>query len=667
MTTALLGIIEFEKDPLQFSQLKALTFSWLQDAGGFAAIALLVLIISQAAARDNSRLVRFTPLMKILTGLAFAIYAVYLGINAFGTNARTMTQMLLDGVDRNSATYNYFSQEGLARMRGWLLVVAGALSIVAFLIPFLSDMIRMRWGRIYAIAKLSFKEAVRRRIIWVFLIFLLIFFFPAKWFFQIKQENELRSQIDIIYSAEAYLLLFTALLLASFSIPGDIKNQTIHTIVTKPVERFEILLGRYLGYVGLLTAALFFLTGISLLFISLSNVDPAAVDESMRSRLPKYGRLQFASKKSDFAGIDVGREKVYRKYIAGGEGSSHRGIFLYTDISNLSGQYAVPCEFAFDIYRLTKGEENKGVRTSFNFLAWNHDPLKDEAYIAAMREAFGGYPVNVQPPDARLKDERERTKRDADWKKVGEIAKQFGRYEYRGFPLYDYHTWTIQVPPGFFEGAAQGNAPEQSGTFPDGTPWKDAPVRAQVQVKCDSISQMLGMAGYDLYFLEAEGSFIVNFFKGALGLWCRLCLVIGVAIVCSTYLSGVVSFLIALFLFIMGFFQDFLQSLAYGQNVGGGPLESFARLVRGDVAAAQIDKTPLVTVYLYMDEGFRWIMRRLLNVIPDVDRFDWTKYVAEGFSIRPELIVMNTLFMVAYLLPWFLVGYYLLKTREVAA
>ena len=46
------------------------------------------------------------------------------------------------------------------------------------------------------------------------------------------------------------LLLFPAALLAAFSIPNDIKNQNIYTIVTKPVERFEIVLGRFLGYLG---------------------------------------------------------------------------------------------------------------------------------------------------------------------------------------------------------------------------------------------------------------------------------------------------------------------------------------------------------------------------------------------------------------------------------
>jgi hypothetical protein len=53
--------------------------------------------------------------------------------------------------------------------------------------------------------------------------------------------------------------------------------------------------------------------------------------------------------------------------------------------------------------------------------------------------------------------------------------------------------------------------------------------------------------------------------------------------------------------------------------------------------------------------------------VPDIDRFVWANYVSEGFSIRPELMAVNILFLIGYLLPWFLIGYYLLKTREIAA
>ena len=65
----------------------------------------------------------------------------------------------------------------------------------------------------------------------------------------------------------APLFLLTAGLLGSFSIPNDVKNNSIHTIVTKPVEKFEIVLGRFLGYAALLSIGLFVLASVSLIYV----------------------------------------------------------------------------------------------------------------------------------------------------------------------------------------------------------------------------------------------------------------------------------------------------------------------------------------------------------------------------------------------------------------
>ena len=59
-------------------------------------------------------------------------------------------------------------------------------------------------------------------------------------------------------------------------------------------------------------------------------------------------------------------------------------------------------------------------------------------------------------------------------------------------------------------------------------------------------------------------------------------------------------------------------------------------------------------------------MRAVLHVIPDVDRFDLTPWVAEGFNISGGQIFLNFLLLVGYLLPWGLLGYYLIKWREIA-
>ncbi len=67
------------------------------------------------------------------------------------------------------------------------------------------------------------------------------------------------------------------------------------------------------------------------------------------------------------------------------------------------------------------------------------------------------------------------------------------------------------------------------------------------------------------------------------------------------------------------------------------------------------------------DKVAAWFFRRFQNIIPDVDSFSWGHFVSEGFNINTEYLVVNLLFTVGYLLPWAVLAYYLMKSREVAA
>jgi hypothetical protein len=67
------------------------------------------------------------------------------------------------------------------------------------------------------------------------------------------------------------------------------------------------------------------------------------------------------------------------------------------------------------------------------------------------------------------------------------------------------------------------------------------------------------------------------------------------------------------------------------------------------------------------DESFRWVVRRIFYLFPDIDRFDLTSYVAEGFNISGSQMLLTLLVLVLYLLPWFLLAYYLITWREVAS
>lgn len=653
--TSLLAVVELERDPPGYKDLPRLLTSWLQDAGGFALAGLALWIVyslvrTPASAGSSRPLVSKLMLVNFLLALGLTVFArisVAVIVNAPGYVPPVTTQQTQDGI-----TVPVFRELSSAEKRvEWMIAISGLLAILGIGEPFLRDFFRMRWGRIYAIARLSFIESIRRKVVWVFLIQLAVFLFPARWWFVNNPEDEIRTAITVLNYAMTAEFIFVGLLLSGFSIPQDVRSQTIHTIVTKPVERFEIVLGRFLGFLSLLTIALVSFSGIGLLLISASNVDGAAREKSMKARVPIYGKLGFSSeRRAGFQGISVGREREYRRYIAGGAGATNRAIWQFANVSPsiVDNRDAVPVEFSFDIYRTTKGEEGKGVFLTFNFTTWNYSQTRDKEYQDRISKELGSYPTNVQPTDA------------VGWEKMNAIAEEFGRFEIRNVQHYDYHTDTIYFPPGLLRNLNKSKPTDEE--------LVKSGFNLRTTVRCETESQFVGVAAYDLYILEAEGSFALNFFKGAMGLWARLAIILAISITFSTYLAGVISFLGAAFLFLLGLIQDFIESLARGSNVGGGPFESLTRLVRGDNPTLTYDNpTPTQQAISGVDSGFRWLLQRFLDVIPDIDRFTWTNYVSEGFSIRPEFIVVNMVILAGYLLPWFVVSYYLMKSREIAS
>lgn len=658
-----------EREPFKFSDLwgrNGLLYEWAQAAGGFAAVGLTVYVIVLLTSRvavgeDTNRRSRLLPWILSLAGLAGLLYLTAAGLYVAGrVNAPPEPPAAPSANPYERKPPRPLTQ--LEIYAGDVMAAAGLVSLIGFGLPFLRDLPRLRYRRIWGLAKLSLKEAVRRKVLWVFLAFLLIFLFPPKWFFPIKLEDEVRTNVSVIYWAMTPLLLLTVTLLAAFSIPTDIKTQTIHTIVTKPVERFEIVLGRILGYTILSSAVLAVLSGLSLLLIWASNPSADAQSESFKARVPVYGRLGFynvRSRKADVKGQSVGREWEYRSYIAGGANTAERAVWSYFDGSlpgELKNKPLVPCEFAFDIFRTTKGEENKGVYVTLTFAAhkWGADPTQpDPALKQQYDDAVRDINLNAQPDDPTAAEH---------WKRIDAAAEKFGFYEYRSKEIADYHTFDIKVPGGLFRAALEGQPPEIN---VPGQPAVRAP-RLLVLVKCESRTQFLGVAKNDLYLLASDGSFAWNFLKGSIGLWLRLVVVTAVAVVCSTYLSGVISFLVTIFLFIAGLFQDFVQSLAEGSSVGGGPAESLVRLVENKNLTIPLDQTATAVVANYYDIGFRFGLRVLMYILPDVDRWNWSNYVAEGFNIDGTDMILSTIVLLGYLLPWAVLGYYLMKSREIA-
>src|SRR5262249_45997174 len=207
-------------------------------------------------------------------------------------------------------------------------------------------------------------------IIWVALIIPVIYLY-SDWYLNPSEfKNQLAQRVKVVYFALTVLFVVSALLLGSFNIPTDVKNQTIHTIVTKPVERYEIVLGRFVGYALLRLVELAALTALSLFYV-VRGLNPEAIQESYHARVPLFAKDQrFYGTK----GESVGREWGYRQYFGGinpqGGGPKQYAMWSFPPLPGALADRSEPVrlEYSFDIFRTTKGDEKvQGVKCTFTF------------------------------------------------------------------------------------------------------------------------------------------------------------------------------------------------------------------------------------------------------------------------------------------------------------
>ena len=127
----------------------------------------------------------------------------------------------------------------------------------------------------FVITKLTFREAARRKIlIAAFLLGLAFLTVYGIGFYYVNQElgetvgrnplenNEVRNFLFMagMYAVN-FLVVIMAVLTSVVTISGEISSGTIQTLVAKPVQRWEIVLGKWLGFAVMLTLYLLFMAG----------------------------------------------------------------------------------------------------------------------------------------------------------------------------------------------------------------------------------------------------------------------------------------------------------------------------------------------------------------------------------------------------------------------
>jgi hypothetical protein len=190
----------------------------------------------------------------------------------------------------------------------------------------------------------------------------------------------------------------------------------------------------------------------------------------------------------------------------------------------------------------------------------------------------------------------------------------------------------------------------------------------KVEIRCISPTQYLGMAESDLYLLSSAGNFGVNYMKGLFGIWLQAMVLTAIGVFAGTFLSWPVALLTTIAFFFAGqLAYGFLVDFTRQAILGGGPFESLIRLLTHDNQMSDLAPTAGVVVAKTMDSLIMPVMSMLVYVVPNFQALDVSNTVADGFAVGWDTIIMNTLLALAYALPFSIVGYFILKNREVAA
>ena len=136
-----------------------------------------------------------------------------------------------------------------------------------------------RVGRISAIATNAFREALRDRVLYNLVLFVLVLTVAAIYLGDLSAGQERKIIVDLGLSAMLLFGVFISIFVGVGLVYKEIERRTVYAIFAKPVGRGEFLLGKYLGLcLTLLVNVAIMGAGVSLALIYVSRgLDPLAL------------------------------------------------------------------------------------------------------------------------------------------------------------------------------------------------------------------------------------------------------------------------------------------------------------------------------------------------------------------------------------------------------
>lgn len=555
------------------------------------------------------------------------------------------------------------------------------------------DLPGFSFRRTFAVAKVAIQEARRNRVIVGFAVFVGLMLF-AGLFLDVENSNRAKTYISVVLTTTNYLVMLMALFLSAFSIPNDIKNKTIYTVVTKPIRAGEIVLGRVIGFSAVGTAMLLIMGLVSYIFVwrgmahthelkaesFAEKTDATGKKEGETTRdvhhrhrviMDKNGNIENGEtlesdhhfhrvewtevidtdEKSPTKGQKI---RVYKVGPARGDLIARSPVFGKLRMLDPAGNVVkeginVGDEWTYRTF-IEGGNNRSAAIWTFNNVTPEKYPegLPLEMNLAVFRTFKGTITAGVMGevtvrnvnPDAKVKSSPPMT------------------FESREFTSHRF-----PIPRKI-----------KLGKKPDGSDltldlFEDLVTNGQVEVsiRCIEHSQYFGMAPPDVYLRPSDSYFFANFAKGYLSIWLQMVLVTCFGVMFSTFLSGPVAMMATLNAIGLGFFGRLARDVLTNLVTGGGPIESLIRIVQQKNTQSDLDVyRPVELTIRFLDWTMLVVVEGLTYILPNYAHFDASQFVANGYDVYADVVGQQLTMAVVYALSASVAAYFFLKTREIA-
>ncbi|MEK6235043.1 MAG: ABC transporter permease [Planctomycetales bacterium] len=533
--------------------------------------------------------------------------------------------------------------------------------------------------RVLALSMLAFRESIRRKVLYAFGV-LLVFFLLAGWFLDDRGDRAAAMYLNLAMFSTTMLIVIMAVVLSCFSLPADFQDRTIFTIVSKPVRRHEIVLGRVIGFTFTGTILLTCMGVVSYLFVinGLSHehvlrdyeIKTVDLDETEENPLVHRGKTiqehghrhevyfhqDGTAEADDLAGHthDVRQNKENGKLTAS-LGATRRML-----------RARIPLYGTLQFFDREGKAKNKGINVGKE---WGYRGCVEGGNESRAVWTFHGvtkdhFSQGFLPLELTLGVFRT-YKGQVDAGIAGSIQLEnptTGRTTNpRTFVAREYYTDRINIP----EQLESADGPVSLFDEDPSKALVDPKGNLIITVRCEDRAQFYCMAQHDLSLRAGDTFFEWNFFKGHIGVWLQLVLAIVIGVTCSTFLRGPVAMCLTFGVIGGGHFTKFMHSVSTGQLEGGGPLESVIRIYINLAPVIALPDSEWVNWVQMFDQLMKQGVYVAGHLVPDFVAYNQSDFVARGYNIDPGVLTMNVLGAAAYVIPAIIIGHLCLKLRQV--